>query len=200
MNPIFVSSLAALLLLPATVAVSHPHTPEAEKKEEKSWPYFGEDEEVEVEIDEEKKVEKKGVIRLKTDGEEREFRWNGEELPEAMKELELALKDGGSEAFESLSGTLAELSAKFEMRDDEDGAKAFVFDGEEMMRFHFEREEEIDNRLTISGLGRNLTVERETTIEDGKSRTRIVIEMDGGDDVEIDLPDAPEPPEAPDAP
>lgn len=54
-----------------------------------------------------------------------------------------------------------------------------------------------DDKLTVTGLGSNVSVERDTMVVDGIRRTRIIIEMDGGDNVEIKLPDAPLTPETP---
>ena len=61
--------------------------------------------------------------------------------------------------------------------------------GKKMGHIKMENDREETGKLNIGGLGQNLSIDRETYVKDGKTKTRIVIEMDGGDDVEIDLPE-----------
>lgn len=191
------SRLAALplVLLPAA-ALAHPHnTPDETPKAEARWPFFGSDE---TKAD----TPARGVIRLKRqsngDTDVDVFQLDGEELGDALRELENAIKD--SDALSGLADMMQELAAEVEVERSDEAGTALRFGGEDMLRFKLNRDRVADDALSITGLGRNLTVERETVVENGKTRTRIVIEMDGGEDVDIDLPgttDAPEPPRAP---
>jgi predicted signal transduction protein with EAL and GGDEF domain len=103
-----------------------------------------------------------------------------------------------SELVTSMSEVLEALAARVDVEKGEGKGTALLIDGDEVVRFRGERA--VDDTLRVTGLGQNLSVERETLIKDGQTRTRIVIEMDGGDDVKIDLPGTPAAPPAPEAP
>lgn len=122
------------------------------------------------------------------------------ELREKSKALADKAREHGdafvdSEMITNMSELLSDLAARVEVEKGEGGGTALWIDGDEVVRFNGDRD--VDDVLTITGLGQNLNVERETVIKDGQTRTRIVIEMDGGEDVDIDLPGAPTPPVAP---
>lgn len=179
--------ILAALALPA-LALAHPHdTPEPEDapEAESRWPFFGSD------AKDDAKTERRAIIRLQRDGEAEEdvevFRWEGKELKDAARDMEDALRD--TEVFSDMAELLAEFAANVEVRKGDETGTALMFDGAEMLRFKMDRDSTRDEALSITGLGRNLTVERETIVEDGRSRTRIVIEMDGGEDLDIELPE-----------
>lgn len=120
------------------------------------------------------------------------------ELREKSKALADKARESGeafvdSEMITNMSDLLSDLAARVEVEKGEGAGTALWIDGDEVVRFN--RDRGIDDTLSITGLGQNLSVERETVIKDGKTRTRIVIEMDGGEDVEIDLPGEPPRPE-----
>lgn len=120
------------------------------------------------------------------------------ELREKSKALADKARESGeafvdSEMITNMSDLLSDLAARVEVEKGEGAGTALWIDGDEVVRFN--RDRGIDDTLSITGLGQNLSVERETVIKDGKIRTRIVIEMDGGEDVEIDLPGEPPRPE-----
>ena len=71
----------------------------------------------------------------------------------------------------------------------EDGVTVLSFDGATVGKIERSKKRDSEDSLSISGLGQNMTLDRETVVKDGKSRTRIVIEMDGDEDIEIDLPE-----------
>lgn len=178
--------LACALIALAAPAFAHPHDEDdAKKTTEKRWPFFGD-----TADDTESDAKKRAVVRLKTKTDEGEnievFKWNGEDLTNAAREMEEAIAESG--LLSDMAEMLAEFADDVEVRKGKSGGTALMFDGEEMLRFDLDRDASSEDRLSISGLGRNLTVDRETVRENGKTRTRIVIEMDGGDDVEIDLP------------
>lgn len=183
----FLAGFTGIFMIMAVgpVAIAHPHGPDEEVAENEATT-----------------VKKRGVIRIRTDedGEnvEREFRWSGEDFPQALENLKSDLMD--SDILNDLTESVNEFAAKIEIERSDGKGTAFFFDHEEMLRFKRDRDAHDDDRISISGLGRNLTLDRETIVEDGQTRTRIVIEMDGGEEVEIDLPDAPQPPKAPSSP
>lgn len=124
-----------------------------------------------------------------TEGSRKELAERGRDAAETAAETaEEAITE--SDIVASMSDLMRELSDKLEVERGEGNGTALLFDGEEWLRFRRELDREIDDRVTISGLGRNLSVERETVTKNGKTKTRIVIEMDGGEQLEIDLPGA----------
>lgn len=100
-----------------------------------------------------------------------------------------------SELITSMSEALEALAARVDVEKGEGKGTALWIDGDEVVRFRGDRT--VEDTLRVTGLGENLSVERETLIKGGQTRTRIVIEMDGGDDVKIDLPGTPAVPETP---
>lgn len=123
-----------------------------------------------------------------------------EELTEKSRELADRARQSGeafvdSEMVANMADLLSGLADRVEI-DREEGT-VLRLDGEEVLRFEINRDRAADDALTITGLGRNLTVERETVIQDGKTRTRIVIEMDGGEAAKVEWPDPTEMAETP---
>lgn len=134
----------------------------------------------------------KRVIRLKTTDDEgqtidKTFRWSGEDLPMALEALKARLMD--DDMIDDLTATVTEFVEKVEIESGSGTGTVLMFDDEDVVRFKRDRDVSDGDRMSLSGLGRNLTIDRETVIEDGETRTRIVIEMDGGEDVEIDWSD-----------
>lgn len=171
------TTIAGFFIAAALPLAACAHGPETPKTPEP-------DQEVNVE------VEKRGVIRIKSDEDgtvtERVIRWTGEDMPMAIEEFRAMIED--SEITEEIISSVSEFADKIEVERDEEHGTAVFFNDDEMVRVKRMRKKVDDDALHISGLGRNLTLERETIIEDGKTRTRIVIEMDGGDEIDIRLP------------
>ncbi len=130
----------------------------------------------EPEVNVKPKVESKAATKT--------FSWDGEELQEAARELEKALQD--TEVISEFADMFAAFASSVEVKRDDDGA-TLMFDGDELMTIERETSRDSEDKLSISGLGKNLSLQRETVVVDGQSKTRIVIEMDGADDVEIEL-------------
>jgi hypothetical protein len=120
-----------------------------------------------------------------------ELREKSRDLAEKARESGEAIAE--SEMITTMSERLSDLAARIDVEKDEGAGTALWIDGEEVVRFS--RGRSVEDRLTVTGLGQNLSVERETVTQDGKTRTRIIIEMDGGENVDIVLPG--EPPKPP---
>ena len=91
-----------------------------------------------------------------------------------------------SELISNMADLLSDFAARVEIEKGDGAGTALWFDGDELLRFNGGD----DKVLSVTGVGKNLTVDRETIIKDGRTRTRIVIEMDDGEDVQINfLPD-----------
>ena len=164
--------IAAGLSLTATPALAHPHKPDSHTAapEKKAWPFFG------------NKAKTPTNDSVEWDGEAL-----GEDLKEAARELETAIAESG--LLSDMAEMLAEFAEDVEVKKDDADGMRLLFDGDEMLRLKVDRDMDRDERVSLSGLGRNMTVERETLVVDGKTRTRIVIEMDGADGVEVELPE-----------
>ncbi|WP_409432788.1 hypothetical protein ACJ3XI_11360 [Litorimonas sp. RW-G-Af-16] len=106
-------------------------------------------------------------------------------LTDAATALEAALAESG--ILSSLAAMVTDLAEDVDIADSDKG-KMLRFDGKDVL--YFKHDKERNDSLSIGGLGQNMTIDRETYIKDGKTKTRIVIEMDGGEDIDIDLPNA----------
>jgi len=72
--------------------------------------------------------------------------------------------------------------------DTDDGKTVLKFDGTEVAQIQHKSSRDSEDHMSISGLGKSLTFDRKTVVENGKSKTRIVIDMDGKDEIDITLP------------
>lgn len=112
---------------------------------------------------------------------------------DVSKEIE-AVADVLEEAF-AKDGLFRDLAAMFSDFaedidvDTDDGKTVLRFDGATVGQIEHSKSRDSEDSLSISGLGKNLTLDRQTIIKDGKSKTRIVIEMDGADEIDIILPE-----------
>lgn len=188
-------------------AHAHPHPDPKPKKTEKTWPYFGDDSE-DAETDSDARLPK-ALSELRT-----HFKKHGEKMrrdmdaarkkhkdamaelhdkpdlsdTEDIREAARALEDmlAESDILENMAEMVMELADDIEIDKGDDGM-SLRFNGETLGRFNLEREGRLSDTLSMEGLGKNMVIDKETFIEDGKKRTRIVIEMDEGDDLEIEV-------------
>jgi hypothetical protein len=197
----------AILALSGT-ALAHPHDDDAAKekpKAEKSWPYFGKKVVKKIERDEsdslsasdfaermEKRMEKhseKLERSLDKAKQRHAFKFKGDidsadDIREVARALEDAMADSG--ILSSLADMMVDLAEDFDIENTEDGL-TLKFDGDKIGRVKMGRNHHNEDRFDLEGFGRNLTIDKEVITENGKTKTRIVIEMDGDEEVEIDL-------------
>lgn len=107
-----------------------------------------------------------------------------EDLREAAKALEEMLAE--SDILENMASMFIGLAEKIEVDSDDEGM-TLRFDGEKLGSLNIEREGTMNDIISIEGLGKNMEVEKDVIIKNGKKRTRIIIEMDTDEDVEIDV-------------
>lgn len=98
---------------------------------------------------------------------------------------EVFAKDG---LFRDLTALFADIAEDIEV-DTDDGQTVLLFDGTEVGKIAHGKSRDSEDSFSISGLGKTMSLDRQTIIKDGKSKTRIVIEMDGADDIDITLPE-----------
>ncbi len=130
----------------------------------------------------------KSTARLKRKLEKGQAKAEGdvsEEIEVVMDVLEEAFADDG--LFRGLAAMFSDLASDLDVETD-DGKTTLSFDGAKIGQIERRKSRDSEDSFSISGLGKNLTFDRETIVKDGKSKTRIVIDMDGEDEIDITLP------------
>jgi len=114
----------------------------------------------------------------------------GDDISENLDVMADVMEDIFAEdgLFRDLTALFVDIAEDIEI-DTEGGNTVLSFDGTEVGKIQHDKSRDSEDTLSISGLGKSLKLDRQTIVEDGKSKTRIVIEMDGGDEVDITLPD-----------
>ncbi len=105
---------------------------------------------------------------------------NPDELRDAARTLQNLLADSG--ILESLADVVIDLAENIEIEDTGDGMR-LSFDGKRIGGFSLDED---SNSLSIQSLGSQTTIEKEIFYENGKKKTRIIIETDS-DDVDFDV-------------
>lgn len=108
-----------------------------------------------------------------------------EEIEVVMDVLEEAFADDG--LFRSLAAMFSDFAEDIDV-DTDNGKTVLSFDGAKVGEIEHEKSRDSEDRISIVGLGKYFTLDRETIVEDGKTKTRIVIDMDGEDEIDITLP------------
>jgi len=98
------------------------------------------------------------------------------------RSLETLLADSG--VISNYTDIIVDIIEDVEIVDGDKGL-SLNFDGKTLGRIQVDGIE--DDIIGMEALGRNMTVEKEVITENGKTKTRIVIEMDGGEDIDIDV-------------
>lgn len=105
---------------------------------------------------------------------------SGDEIREKSRELEEMIVESG--VLSSLADMMADFAEDIEVEKN-DNSFSFRFDGDTVGEVR--RDE--DDRVVLKSMDKEMTVEKETYVENGKTRTRIVIDMEGdGSDVDLD--------------
>ena len=197
------------LLALSTVALAHPHkTEEAKKtpKAERSWPYFGKkadtpkkterpkslsasdfaarlEKRFEKHSDKLERSFKEAEAKNKFMREDREIK-NTDDLREAARAIEDLISESG--IISSFADMMLDLAEDFDV-ERTDGGLSLNFDGDRIGRVKVKRDKHTESALDLEGFGRNMTIEKEVIKRDGKTKTRIVIEVDGDEEFDIDL-------------
>lgn len=199
--------IAALAL--SSSAMAHPHkntgAPDSTKSQ-RAWPYFGKKHSKEdtssdartlsaTEFAERiekrfkrhsEKVEKSFKSAESKNSflrEDREIK-NAEDLRNAARAIEDLISE--SAIISSFADLMLDLAEDFDI-ETSDGGLALKFDGERIGRVKVKRDKHTDSSLDVEGFGRNMTIEKEVIKRGGKTKTRIVIEVDGDEEFDIDL-------------
>lgn len=203
--------LPIALIALSGVAIAHPHTSESGEttaKPERVWPYFGrkakdknadKNESDNTLTGEEfaKRLEKRFEAHSKTferaiqkaeaknefmrgDGEIK----NADDIRDAARAIEDLVSESG--IISSFADMMLGLAEDFDV-EAKDGGLSLNFEGERIGRVKMKRDKQTQSAFDIEGFGRNMTIEKEVIKRGGKTKTRIVIEVDGDEDFDIDL-------------
>jgi hypothetical protein len=105
---------------------------------------------------------------------------NPKELRDTARSLQNMLSESG--IIEELADIVIELAEDIEI-EETGGGMRLSFDGKRIGGFSMDED---NNSLSIESLGGNTTIEKETFMENGKKKTRIIIETDS-DSTEFDI-------------
>lgn len=191
------------------MAIAHPHKDDIKSdatKTERSWPYFGKKKEDKAVSKEDKtlsasdfasRIEKRfekhseklenslKEAEAKNDfiGKDREIK-NAEDIREAARAIEDLISESG--IISSLADMMLDLADDFDLETTDDGL-SLKFDGGRIGHVKVKRDQHTESSLDVEGFGRNMTIEKEVIKRDGKTKTRIVIEVDGDEEFDIDF-------------
>lgn len=146
-------------------------------------------EKIENKLSEHKVEIAKSTARLKRKLDKGQAKADGdvsEEIEVVMDVMADAFSDGG--LFRDLAAMFSDFAEDIDV-EKEGNQTVLLFDGAKVGEIKRQKTRDSEDRFSISGLGKSLTLDRETIVKDGKSKTRIVIDMDGGDEIDITLPE-----------
>ena len=198
----------ALLAL-SGIAIAHPHkddTSEEAAKTERVWPYFGKkkqdkkdtkatktlsasdfasrlEKRFEEHTDKMERSLKKAEAKNDFISKNREIK-NAEDLRDAARAIEDLISESG--VISSFADMMLDLAEDFDVEATDEGL-SLKFDGDRIGRVKIKRDKHTESSLDVEGFGRNMTIEKEVIRRDGKTKTRIVIEVDGDEEFDIDL-------------
>ena len=131
----------------------------------------------------------KSTARLKRKLDKGQAKSNGEmsdEIDVFMDVMEDAFAEDG--LFRDMAAMFGDFAKDIDIESNDD-ATTLIFDGAKIGQVRRSKSRNSEDQFSISGLGKNLTIDRETIVKDGKSKTRIIIDMDGDNELDITLPD-----------
>ena len=191
------------------LAFAHPHNDDVKTDKPKTdwtWPYFGKKAEGSESVDTDKtmsgsefadrletrfgKHSEKLERALKEAENKNDFMKggrdikSGEDLREAARAIEDVISESG--LISGLADMVLELADDFDV-ETSDGGVSLKFDGERIGRVKVKRDKHTESAFDVEGFGRNMTVEKEVIKRNGKTKTRIVIEVDGDEEFDIDF-------------
>ncbi len=109
----------------------------------------------------------------------------GEDLDVMADVLEEAFaKDG---VFRDFAAMFSDIAKNIDV-DTDDGKTVLRFDGTDVAQIQHKSSRDSEDSISISGLGKSFSMDRKTVVENGKSKTRIIIDMNGDDELDITLP------------
>ena len=179
----FSLSILTVILVMPTFAFAEPDKPERKSKTSTEL-----SEKIEDKLSEHKLNIAKSSARLKREFDKKQAAANGDTSKEIEAVADLLESVFANEGlFRDVTALVKDFADDVDVETN-DGKTMLKFDGTTIGQIEKQKSRESDDKISISGLGKNITLDRETILKDGKSKTRIVIEMDGEDSVDITLP------------
>jgi len=113
----------------------------------------------------------------------------GETLEGDLEVMADVLEDVFAEdgVFRDLTAMFSDFAKEMDV-DTDDGKTTLSFGGTEVAQIQHKSSRDSEDSISISGLGRSFSMDRKTVVENGKSKTRIVIDMNGEDEIDLTLP------------
>jgi len=105
-----------------------------------------------------------------------------EDIGDAARALEDMLSESG--ILSSLADMMVDLADDFEIDSSDDGV-SLNFEGKRLGRLKMDKDSR--ESFGLEGFGKNMSVNREVIRKNGKTKTRIVIEMDGDEEFDIEV-------------
>lgn len=109
----------------------------------------------------------------------------GDELDVMADVLEEAFSKDG--VFRDLAALVTDVAKDIDV-DTNGGKTTLSFDGARVAQIQHSSSRDSEDNISISGLGKSFSMDRKTVVENGKSKTRIIIDLNGDDELDITLP------------
>jgi len=108
-------------------------------------------------------------------------------LKRKMDNIQKSTEGDIGEDLEGLADVMEEVFAEDDV-DTDDGKTVLKFDGTEVAQIQHKSSRDSEDKISISGLGKSFSLDRKTVVQNGKSKTRIVIDMNGEDEIDLTVP------------
>ena len=109
----------------------------------------------------------------------------GEDLEGLADVMEEVFAEDG--VFRDLTAMFSAFAKDIDV-DTDDGKTVLKFDGTEVAQIQHKSSRDSEDKISISGLGKSFSLDRKTVVQNGKSKTRIVIDMNGEDEIDLTVP------------
>lgn len=113
----------------------------------------------------------------------------GDTLEGDLDAMADVLEDVFSEdgVFRDMTAMFSDFAKEVDV-DTDDGKTTLRFGGTEVAQIQHKSSRDSEDSVSISGLGKSFSMDRKTVVENGKSKTRIVIDINGDDEIDVTLP------------
>ena len=105
-----------------------------------------------------------------------------DDIRDAARAFEDLIADSG--IISGLADMMVELVEDFEVESSDEGL-ALNFEGKRLGRLKIDQDKE--ESIALEGFGRNLSIDKKVIRKNGKTKTRIIIEVDGDEEFDIDI-------------
>jgi len=107
---------------------------------------------------------------------------NVEDIREAARAVEELISESG--IISGLADFMVEIVDDFDIESSDEGL-ALNFEGKRLGRLKIDQDK--DESIALEGFGRNLSIDKKVIRKNGKTKTRIIIEVDGDEEFDVDI-------------